>query len=156
MHHRALPSPHYHAQVLTSLPTHMQTNGVSNKSLNKFHMQCANAPCAQCCPVDAIQINEFGMAELLEDKCINCRLCVYACPYDLIFYDRKRIKVAKCSGCSDLLREGKEAACVSACRRNVIRVCNETELKEIQDELHQIIPEAGMKPRVFYRNLPEK
>lgn len=119
-------------------------------------MQCQNAPCAQCCPVDAIRLNEFGMAELIEDKCINCRLCVYACPYDIIFYDRNKKTVAKCSGCSDLLREGKEPACVASCERGAISITDGARLPADGGELHQIIPEEGMRPAVFYRNLPEK
>ena len=43
MHDWAFPSPRYHAQVLTSLPTDIQTNEVSDKSLSKFHIQYANA-----------------------------------------------------------------------------------------------------------------
>ncbi|MBE6017975.1 MAG: hypothetical protein E7233_10305 [Lachnospiraceae bacterium] len=118
-------------------------------------MHCTNAPCAQCCPVDAIKINEFGLVELLEDKCISCRLCVYACPYDLIFYDREQVSVVKCSGCSDLLRQGKEPACVSACERKAITFGDWSELGKIAENADQIIPEPDMKPLVFYRNLPK-
>ena len=47
-------------------------------------MHCADpvAPCAQVCPVLAIQITPEGIVQQAEpSRCIGCRNCVYACPF---------------------------------------------------------------------------
>lgn len=117
-------------------------------------MHCRNAPCAQCCPVDAIHINEHGLVELVEDECISCRLCVYACPYEAVFFEEKNGIVRKCSGCSEIIREGKTPACVSACERNAIIFGDEEDLSQLLGDSERMIAEDGMDPRVYYRNVP--
>lgn len=44
-------------------------------------MHCADAPCAQVCPVDCFYIRADGI--VLHDKktCIGCGYCLYACPF---------------------------------------------------------------------------
>ncbi|MFV0480063.1 MAG: 4Fe-4S dicluster domain-containing protein [Anaerorhabdus sp.] len=41
-------------------------------------------PCSSHCPVDAIQWDEFGIAQIDEDKCINCGGCQLACPFGAV------------------------------------------------------------------------
>ena len=143
-------------QFLLKIEEHLYGNPprVRQYFLVKPCMQCRNAPCAQCCPVDAIRINEFGLVELKEDECISCRLCVYACPYDAIYLNRADNRIRKCSGCSDLVREGKEPRCVSACDRKAVIFGDEEYLKIQLDGTVQIIAEDGMKPGVYYKNTP--
>lgn len=40
--------------------------------------------CIQACKFDAMRLNEYGVPEVIEDKCINCKLCMKACPRNLI------------------------------------------------------------------------
>lgn len=46
---------------------------------------CVARPCTVKCPKDAIQIVN-GQAQIDEGKCVNCGLCLKACPYHAIVY----------------------------------------------------------------------
>ena len=43
--------------------------------------QCADAPCVHACPTEATHQREDGIVVIDSDKCIGCRYCVIACPY---------------------------------------------------------------------------
>ena len=43
--------------------------------------QCADAPCVHACPTEASHQREDGIVVVDSNKCIGCRYCVIACPY---------------------------------------------------------------------------
>jgi phenylacetyl-CoA:acceptor oxidoreductase subunit 1 len=43
--------------------------------------QCQNAPCVEACPTGASRQREDGIIVVDQDKCVGCRYCVIACPY---------------------------------------------------------------------------
>jgi phenylacetyl-CoA:acceptor oxidoreductase subunit 1 len=45
-------------------------------------MQCAKAPCVDVCMVGASYYRPDGIVMMDYDKCIGCRYCEVACPYD--------------------------------------------------------------------------
>ncbi len=47
---------------------------------------CAEPKCADVCPTRATQKREDGIVTVDSDKCIGCRYCVVACPYQARTY----------------------------------------------------------------------
>ena len=76
--------------------------------------QCAEGWCMTACPVGAIRINAAGAKDVVDDKCVGCKLCTIACPYGTIFYDPDTTKAYKCNLC-----EG-HPACAEACPTQAI------------------------------------
>ena len=53
---------------------------------------CAEAKCVKACPTGATQQREDGIVWIDEDKCVGCRYCVMACPYQVRTYYSDDVK----------------------------------------------------------------
>ena len=65
---------------------------------------CANAPCKESCPVDAISKSEQGLVLIDDDLCIGCKECMEACPFGAMQFDDDRETAAKCDLCVERLK----------------------------------------------------
>lgn len=81
-------------------------------------MHCDEATCIPACPTSAISKREDGLVLIDPAKCNGCQLCVGACPYGTISFNRALRVAQKCTGCAHLLDRGwpiKEPRCADAC-----------------------------------------
>jgi len=83
---------------------------LDNDVTAQYCRQCADAPCAESCPEDAIAFDQESRAWIVdEEACIACGICVDACPYDAIVIDPVTDTAAKCDLCEGAVR------CVEIC-----------------------------------------
>jgi len=73
--------------------------------------QCPHpVPCANICPENAIVLAPSGNARMVDsEKCTGCKVCLKACPWEMISFDPDTRKATKCHLCN-----GKPK-CVEAC-----------------------------------------
>jgi dimethyl sulfoxide reductase iron-sulfur subunit len=140
---------------------------------------CDDPACADVCPVGATQKQANGIVTVDASKCIGCRYCMVACPYNArsfvttntaeyfpgkgltpfekAVYPQHQIgTVEKCNFCQPRLAEGKLPACVQACPAQA-RVFGDLDDpgSAVSKLLHArnaqpLKPEAGTHPKVFY------
>src|SRR3989304_8424532 len=91
-----------------------EKNGVY---VRRLCMHCENPTCASVCPVGAIEKTSEGPVVYTSEKCIGCRYCMQACPFQVPRYewDSTTPKMQKCNLCYDRVAEGQLPACVEAC-----------------------------------------
>jgi len=79
-------------------------------------MHCQEPACLAACPATAyIKRLADGIVLHLDDRCMGCRYCTWACPYGAPQYDESAGIVTKCDYCVERLQEGLEPACVETC-----------------------------------------
>lgn len=92
-----------------------KTNGIPVRR-QCFH--CNEPTCVSVCPVAALQKSEEGPVFYLSERCMGCRYCMAACPFQIPRYqwDKPVPIVQKCIMCYEKrILEGKEPACTSVC-----------------------------------------
>jgi Fe-S-cluster-containing dehydrogenase component len=126
----------YACQAINNLADDMRYNLVTSEEtpsgteffLSRPCMQCAEAPCVHVCPVEATYYRPDGIVAMDYERCIGCRYCQVACPYDVRVFnwknpvaasgvanfgqqevaDRPRGVVEKCHFCSHRIDDGLE------------------------------------------------
>lgn len=83
--------------------------------LPKLCNHCDNPPCVPVCPVNATYVDADGTVLVDEDKCIGCRTCITACPYQARFLHPDKGVANKCDLCIHRVENGVTPACVNAC-----------------------------------------
>ncbi len=81
-------------------------------------LHCVDPSCVSCCPVSAmIKDKETGIVRNDPDRCIGCRYCVYACPFEVpkFQFDGAFGRIRKCELCRHRLAEGELPGCVESC-----------------------------------------
>ncbi|CAM3707574.1 4Fe-4S dicluster domain-containing protein [Mesobacillus zeae] len=91
---------------------------VKNEIIPVQCQHCEDAPCVSVCPTKATYTTEDGIVLVDEDKCIGCKYCMVACTYGARTQSHKTGVVEKCRFCAELVKEGKQPACVSTCISN--------------------------------------
>jgi len=80
---------------------------------------CVQPSCASVCPVGALKKQPEGPVTYDPGRCMGCRYCITACPFNVPRYewDNPVPAVRKCDLCWDRLQEGEIPRCADACRQ---------------------------------------
>ena len=140
---------------------------------------CENPACLKVCPTGATYKDDQGRVEIDYDRCIGCRMCMAACPFNARVFNwedpqrdggfnwgdarvpvRTRGVMEKCTLCRERTDEGEAPMCVVCCPTHA-RVFGDlddptSELAQLRSKagsnVHLLLEEKGTKPQVFYYN----
>lgn len=117
---------------------------------------CADAPCVEICPVTALYTREDGIVDFDNRRCIGCKACTQACPYDALFMEPDNHTASKCNYCTHRVDIGLEPACVVVCPEHAIISGDmdnpETEISKLlaRETVSVRKQEKGTNPKLFY------
>ncbi|MGE5601676.1 MAG: 4Fe-4S dicluster domain-containing protein [Nitrososphaerales archaeon] len=93
-------------------------------------MHCLEPACVSVCPVGALQRTAEGSVVYLSNRCIGCRYCMTACPFNVPKYEWSSATplIRKCVMCVERLADGNQPACAQACPTGATVFGNRDEL----------------------------
>jgi Fe-S-cluster-containing dehydrogenase component len=143
-------------------------------------MHCEKPACLDVCPTGATYKRDDGIVLVDHNKCMGCRYCVLACPYEARHYlkridnyygmagrtpfeilkqkDLDKGTAVKCDFCVERLEKGRKPACVETCPAQARYF---GDLDDAKSEVSELIAvnrgtvlreELGTKPSVYYIN----
>lgn len=150
--------------------------GVPGQPMVLLCNHCDNPPCAQVCPVQATYKRHDGIVIVDHHRCIGCRYCMIACPYNARFFNfrdhaswpnkehtRRSHGVAEaCNLCAHRLDRGLQPACVEACQKSGHGAIAVGDLDDPTSHVAQLISnnavkvlraDLGTAPKVHYIGL---
>ncbi|MEG0071116.1 MAG: 4Fe-4S dicluster domain-containing protein [Raoultibacter sp.] len=132
---------------------------VFRANMPKLCNHCKDAPCVRVCPTAASYVTDEGVVLVDESRCIGCKYCLAACPYQVRWQEPDKGHVDKCTFCYHRTSQGMLPACVSTCitHARIFGDLNDPEsdisqrLAEVDAEkLHE---ELGLDTAVYYVGL---
>ena len=95
-------------------------------------LHCLHPACEAACLVGAMKKTENGPVVYDAAKCIGCRYCMLACPVGIPRYQWEKALpyIQKCDMCYDRLDQGKQCACVEACKYGALQLGPREEMLE--------------------------
>jgi formate dehydrogenase iron-sulfur subunit len=88
-----------------------------DRFVRRMCMSCQDPACASACLVGALKKTDLGPVTYDSSKCIGCRYCIVACPFNVPRYEWSKLVpfVRKCDMCYARQVKGQLPACVEAC-----------------------------------------
>jgi Fe-S-cluster-containing dehydrogenase component/formate-dependent nitrite reductase membrane component NrfD len=117
---------------------------------------CDDAPCIEICPTVALFRRDDGIVDFDHERCIGCKSCMQACPYDALYIDPDRNTAAKCNFDASRVEMGYKPACEVVCPTQAIL---SGDLDDASSDISKRIamektsvrkPEKGTNPKLFY------
>jgi formate-dependent nitrite reductase membrane component NrfD/ferredoxin len=115
----------------------------------------------EICPTEALYFRDDGIVDFNKDRCIGCKSCMQACPYDALYIDPETHTAAKCNYCAHRVDVGLEPACVNVCPEHAII---SGDMHDPNSEITELLsrqqvkvrkPEKGTVPNLFYIDADE-
>ncbi|MEX2046699.1 MAG: NrfD/PsrC family molybdoenzyme membrane anchor subunit [Chloroflexota bacterium] len=122
---------------------------------------CDDAPCISICPTTALFRRSDGIVDFDASRCIGCKSCMQACPYDALYIDPNEHTAMKCNFCAHRVDVGLKPACEIVCPETAIISGDLDDPQSVisnliaREPVHVRKPEQGTQPKVFYINADE-
>jgi formate dehydrogenase beta subunit len=150
----ALPTPDRSFKDLTILDTKRRPDEKTFTIVNRYYsgkiderdqliptfvkiqcMHCQDPACVSACIVGALTKKENGTVHYDVSKCIGCRYCMVACPFEIPAYEYHNPitpQVMKCTFCFDRIsKEGGKPGCAAICPVEAITFGKRSTLLEL-------------------------
>lgn len=117
---------------------------------------CDDAPCIEICPTVSLFRRADGIVDFDNERCIGCKSCMQACPYDALYIDPERNTAAKCNFDASRIDMGYKPACEVVCPTQAILSGdiddpNSLISKRVAMEKVSVRKaEKGTRPKLFY------
>jgi Fe-S-cluster-containing dehydrogenase component/formate-dependent nitrite reductase membrane component NrfD len=117
---------------------------------------CDDSPCTEICPTSALYRRSDGIVDFDNRRCIGCKACMQACPYDALYIDPNSNTAAKCNFCAHRVEMNLEPACVIVCPTQAILA---GDLDNPGSNVSRVVatqkvsvrkPQKGTQPKLFY------
>jgi Fe-S-cluster-containing dehydrogenase component len=149
-----LPEPKESFEELTVLENERRMDETTYTVVNKYYpenigtltwrqrptfvkfqcMHCNDPSCVSACIVGALTKESNGAVTYDVKKCIGCRYCMIACPFQVPAYEYNNPLtpwVRKCDFCFDYVKFNKLPACAQVCPREVITFGKKADLLDL-------------------------
>ncbi len=150
---------------------------VRRQFIPRLCMHCKDALCVETCPTGASNKREDGIVLVDTNKCVGCKQCIVACPYQVRYlnnnkagyfktglspnekfaYQQRQLRtVEKCNLCVDKVEQGQDPVCVAACPLTARTFGDlddpNSEVSQLIRSKHgfQLFKELGTDPSVYY------
>jgi Fe-S-cluster-containing dehydrogenase component len=146
-----LPKPKESFEEMTVLENERRMDETSYTVVNKYYpknigtltwrtrptfvkfqcMHCNDPSCVSACIVGALTKQSNGSVIYDAGKCIGCRYCMVACPFQVPAYEYHNAltpEVRKCTFCFNYIKDGGLPACAQVCPREVMTFGEKSEL----------------------------
>ncbi len=117
---------------------------------------CDDSPCTVICPTSALYRRGDGIVDFDNRRCIGCKACMQACPYDALYIDPNNNTAAKCNFCAHRVEKNLEPACVIVCPTQAILA---GDLDNPASRVSRVVstqkvsvrkPQKGTQPKLYY------
>jgi len=111
--------------------------------VRRMCQHCVDPSCVSVCPVGAFTKTPEGPVLYDESKCIGCRYCIQACPFQVPRYEwgSNYPRVQKCRFCAERVKSGLQPACAEACPTGATKFGNRDDL--IREAYERMNAESG-------------
>lgn len=150
---------------------------LTKRYLPLFCQHCENPACMKVCPTGATYKDDMGRVEINYDKCIGCRMCMAACPYNVRMFNwsepvrdpdfnygdkdvpvRGKGVMEKCTLCKERTDRGDVPMCVQNCLTGA-RIYGDLDDPEsdvskalLKYQCRVLLEDKGTNPQVHYFN----
>ena len=151
----SLPRPDDSFEELTVLENERRMDETSYTVVNKYYpkdigtltwrqrpsfvkfqcMHCNDPSCVSACIVGALTKASNGAVVYDVKKCIGCRYCMVACPFQVPAYEYDNAltpHVRKCTFCFNYIKDGGLPACAQVCPREVMTFGKKKDLLDLK------------------------